>query len=329
MKRHMAQTSLSGNKRTQTERGVRIAGMGRALAGEKITFGNQTRYRLSQGQSLLDLAEKAANEALSAAGMNIKDMDLIVCAMATPLQAIPCNGALIHERMAKGLDIPAMDINTTCTSFISAVDILSCLVDCGRYSRVLILSGDTASAALNPQQKESYELFSDGAAACVLTKAEKGEASAVLYGCQKTWSEGAHDTEIRGGCGLMPSFCMDEANREDYYFDMKGPRILKLCARRLPDFLNQCLFEADIHREEIRKVVPHQASRALDIIMPRLGFPKGSYIDRVSEYGNMVSASVPFALCEAVNTGVICRGDTILLMGTAAGLTVNFLLMRY
>ena len=101
MKRHMAQTSLSGNKRTQTERGVRIAGMGRALAGEKITFGNQTRYRLSQGQSLLDLAEKAANEALSAAGMNIKDMDLIVCAMATPLQAIPCNGALIHERMAK------------------------------------------------------------------------------------------------------------------------------------------------------------------------------------------------------------------------------------
>ena len=194
---------------------------------------------------------------------------------------------------------------------------------------VLILSGDTASAALNPQQKESYELFSDGAAACVLTKAEKGEASAVLYGCQKTWSEGAHDTEIRGGCGLMPSFCMDEANREDYYFDMKGPRILKLCARRLPDFLNQCLFEADIHREEIRKVVPHQASRALDIIMPRLGFGEGTYMNRVWAYGNMVSASVPYALCEAIQEGKVQRGDLILLMGTAAGLTVNFMLLRY
>lgn len=329
MKEQMTQMLLPKNKETPPKRRVRIAGMGRALAGEKITFGNQTRYRLSQGQSLLDLAEKAANEALLAADMNIKDMDLIVCAMATPLQAIPCNGALIHERMAKGLDIPAMDINTTCTSFISAVDILSCLVDNGRYSRVLILSGDTASAALNPQQKESYELFSDGAAACVLTKSNKGEDSAVLYGCQKTWSEGAHDTEIRGGCGLMPAFCMNGHNRQDYYFDMKGPRILKLCARRLPDFVNQCLFEANVSRESIHKVVPHQASRALDVIMPRLGFSKDSYIDRVSEYGNMVSASVPFALCEAVENGEICRGDTVLLMGTAAGLTANFLLIRY
>ena len=67
---------------------------------------------------------------------------------------------------------------------------------------VLILSGDTASAALNPRQQESFELFSDGAAACVLTASEEGETSAVLYSRQETWSEGAHDTEIRGGGGL-------------------------------------------------------------------------------------------------------------------------------
>lgn len=325
----MTNQAHSENIQKSAERRVKIAGMGRALADEKIHFGNQTRYRLSQGQTLLDLAEQAARQALRKAEMDINDMDLIVCAMATPLQAIPCNAALVHERMAKGLDIPAMDINTTCTSFISAVDILSCLVDSGRYDRVLILSGDTASAALNPGQKESYELFSDGAAACVLARAGKEDGSSVLYACQKTWSEGAHDTEIRGGCGLMPAFYLTPHNHEDYYFDMKGPLILKLCARKLPDFVNQCLEEAGISREKIHMVVPHQASRALDIIMPRLGFPKGSYIDRVTEYGNMVSASVPFALCEAIEAEQIQRGDTILLMGTAAGLTVNFLLMRY
>lgn len=90
--------------------------MGKALAGRQLCFDGHTRYRLAPGETLLDLAEKAAEEALSRSHMEISQMDCIVCAMATPLQGIPCNAALIHERMAKGLNIPAMDINTTCTS---------------------------------------------------------------------------------------------------------------------------------------------------------------------------------------------------------------------
>nr|WP_297863865.1 3-oxoacyl-[acyl-carrier-protein] synthase III C-terminal domain-containing protein [uncultured Acetatifactor sp.] len=319
----------SGQNKRQIGRHVKLAGMGRALAGNVMNFDGGTRYRLRTGETLLDLAEEAAEKALAEAGMGMEDVDCIVCAMATPLQAIPCNAALVHERMAKGMHIPAMDINTTCTSFISALDVMSCMIEAGRYGTVLILSGDTASAALNPGQKESYELFSDGAAACVLVKAEPGEASGILYTRQCTWSEGAHDTEIRGGGGLLHTFSLTEENREDYYFDMKGIQILRLCARKLPGFVEECLREAGVAREEIQAVVPHQASKALDVIMPRLGFRKGTYINRVSAYGNMVSASVPFALCEAIQEEKIRRGDLVLLMGTAAGLTVNFMLLRY
>ena len=316
-------------KNGQIKRKVKLAGMGRALAGNVLTFGGETRYRLLPGETLLDLAEIAAKRALEQAGKEIGDMDCIVCAMATPLQAIPCNAALVHERMAKGLDIPAMDINTTCTSFISALDAMSCMVEAGRYETVLILSGDTASAALNPGQQESYELFSDGAAACVLTKAEPEETSEVLYSCQRTWSEGAHDTEIRGGCGLRPAFSLNEGNKADYYFDMKGIKILRLCAKKLPGFVEDCFKEAGIRRDELKLVIPHQASKALDVIMPRLGFVEGTYVNKVSKYGNMVSASVPYALCEAIQEGEVRRGDLVLLMGTAAGLTVNFMLIWY
>lgn len=313
----------------QIERKVKLAGMGQALAGGKVSFGGETRYRLQPGETLLDLVETAARKALAEARMQIEDIDCIVCAMATPLQAIPCNGALVHERLAKGMDIPAMDINTTCTSFLSALDIMSYMIEAGRYETVLILSGDTASAALNSNQKESYELFSDGASACVLVKAKPEEASGILYARQCTWSEGAHDTEIRGGGGLLPAFSMAVENREDYYFDMKGIQILRLCVKKLPGFLEDCLGEAGVSRQEIQVVVPHQASKALDIIMPRLGFQKGTYINRVPAYGNMVSASVPYALCEAIQEGRIQRGHLVLLIGTAAGLTVNFMLLRY
>ncbi len=311
------------------DRRVKIAGMGRALAGERLEFDGQTRYRLQAGETLLDLEERAAREALETAGMAIEDIDCMVCAAATPLQAIPCNAALLHERIAKGLEIPAMDINTTCTSFITALDVMSCMIEAGRYERVLIVSGDTASAALNPNQKESFELFSAASAACVLVKAGEEEGAAILYSRQRTWSEGAHDTEIRGGCGLLTAFCMNEENREDYYFDMKGKKILKLCAKNLPPFIHACMEEAGIDRSEVRLVIPHQASRALSVIMPRLGFPKGTYFDRVERYGNMVSASVPYALSEAIDEGLIRRGEPAILIGTAAGLTSNFLLLRY
>lgn len=306
---------------------VRLAGMGQAVGGRQLTFGAEHRYRLTAGETLLDLAVRAAEEALENAETKIEEIDCIVCGMATPLQAIPCNGALIHERMAKGLDIPAMDINTTCTSFLSALDVTACMIEAGRYERVLLISGDTASAALNPKQTESFELFSDAAAACVLSKGSGREK--IVYSRQRTWSEGAHDTEIRGGGGLLPAFSMDENNREDYYFDMKGSKILKLCVKKLPDFVSQCLQEAGVDRREIRLVIPHQASRALDLIMPRLGFPKGTYLNRVSEWGNMISASIPYALCQAVREGIVRRGDLILLLGTAAGLTANFMLLVY
>ncbi len=306
---------------------VKILGCGNALPTRKITFDDQIRYRLGEGQTLLDLAETAILGALKDAGLTMNDIDCIVGAMATPLQAIPCNAALIHERMAKGTEIPAMDINTTCTSFVTALDTVSYLLDAGRYERVLIVSGDTGSAALNPNQKESYELFSDAAVAFVVGRGD-GD-SEVLYAAQKTWSEGAHDTEIRGGCGLMTAFKFTEENREDYYFDMKGIKVLKLAARKLPGFLSEALIQAGVTWDDVDVVVPHQASKALDMIMSRLGVAEEKYINRVGEYGNMISASIPYTLCEIIHEGKVKDGDLVVLMGTAAGLTSNVLLLKY
>lgn len=309
-------------------RNIKIIGCGNALPDNKVMFGNQERYRMTAGQNLLDLVEVAVENALADASLTIDDIDCIVGGMATPLQGIPCNAALIHERIANdNMDIPAMDINTSCTSFLTALDIVAYMIDCGKYKNVLIVSGDTASAALNPNQKESYELFSDATTAFIVTKSDGN--SGVIYSAQKTWSSGAHDTEIRGGCGLMPAFVMTDQNREDYYFDMKGKKVLKLCAKKLPAFFEDCFSKAEISQNEIDIAIPHQASRALKMIMSKLGFREDDYIDEVPKYGNMISASVPFILCEAIHKGKIKRGDIVLLMGTAAGLTANFLLLKY
>lgn len=306
-------------------RGLKIVGCGNALPKKVVAFGNGVRFRLDEDETLLDLVENATKDALDCAGLFINDIDLIIGAMATPLQAIPCNAALIHERIAKGTSIPAFDINSSCTSFITAVNMASYLLENSEYSNILIVSGDTASVALNPKQKESYELFSDAVSAVIVTKSD---TSGVLFSKQNTWSEGAHDTEIRGGCALQSAFKMTEENYDDYYFDMKGKRIVRLALKVMPSFLNEGLCQAGLSLDDIDMVVPHQASRILGLIMPKLGIPSGKYIDKVSNYGNMVSASIPFVLNDAILNAKITKGDTVLLIGTAAGLTANMLVWR-
>ena len=308
-------------------RNMKIIGCGMALPENCVYFGTQKRYRMNNGQSLLDLAEKAVENALENAELSINDIHLILGAMATPLQPIPCNAALIHERVAKGTAIPAFDVNSSCTSFITALDMASYLLSSGNYHHILIVSGDTASAALNPHQKESYELFSDAAVAFVVSACD-GE-SGVISSLQHTYSEGVHDTEVRGGGGLLTAFCMTEENKEDYYFDMNGIRVLKLATKKLPVFLDEFLSDNGITINDIDFFIPHQASKALNLIMKKLGIPKEKYIDHVKDWGNMISAAVPMGLCTAVRERLIKRGNRIALFGTAAGLTISVLYMIY
>lgn len=311
-------------------RKIKIIGCGKAHGTKKIIYGDQTRYHLEEGQTLLDIIEPAVNDALKMAGKTLADIDLIVGGMATPLQPLPCNASIILERISKNeYNIPTMDINTSCTSFVTALDVVSYMVEAERYKTVLIVSGDTASAALNPNQKESFELFSDAATAMIITKAAEGEESGIIYSNQMTWPAGVHDTEIRGGGALLSGFKFSEETKTDFYFDMKGKKVLGLCAKVLPDFAAKCQQESGVEVEDLDHIFPHQASKALRMIMPRMGFANGTYVDKVSLYGNMISAAIPFVLCEGIENGDVKRGDTILLVGTAAGLTVNYMIIKY
>lgn len=307
-------------------RACQITGFGTALPQQTVTFGDQTRYRVSGDENQLQLAATACRQAIKRADLDISDIDCLVSASAVGIQPIPCTAALIHEEVARGTDIPALDINTTCTSFITALDLMSYLVAAGRYRHVLIVSSEVGSLGLNPDQRESYELFSDGAAAIVLSRSESG--GGVVASLQRTWSEGAHSTEIRGGLtGMLPKY-YSAATRADYQFDMDGRASLRTIANKAPAMFKDFWEKSGLTLDDIDLVVPHQASRALEMIMGRLDVPREKYIDWIGQYGNMVSASVPFVLCRLLEQKEVRPGSTVLLCGTAAGLTTNILAMK-
>ena len=312
---------------TEVKRHVEIAGYGVCLPKNTVQFKDQTRYRVVENEETqLDLAEAAIQAALENANLSMKDIDCLVSASAVGVQPIPCTAALIHERVAKGLSIPAMDINTTCTSFISALSTMSYLIEAGEYHRVLIVSSEVGSLGLNPKQKESYELFSDGAAAFIFQSSDKDKG--VIASLQRTWSEGAHDTEIRGGLTSYQPKEYSEETKTNFMFDMKGKKILLLSARVIPEMFQEFQEKSGISKDAVDYIIPHQASRALPLVMDKLGVSKDKYLNIVSEYGNMVSVAVPFGLAYALDHGYVKEGDTIFLMGTAAGMTVNMLALK-
>ena len=307
-------------------RKIQFTGYGVELPRNKVDFDGQTRYRISGEEKQISLAVSACEKALENANITVNDIDCIVSASAVGIQPIPCMAALIHEKIAKGTSIPALDINTTCTSFMTALDTMSYLLEAGRYKRVLIFSCDVASRALNPKQKESFQLFSDGAVAFIIEKTDK--EIGVIDAMQKTWSEGAHSTEIRGGLSNLHPENYSEETKEEFMFDMNGKTVLSLSMKKIPEMMKEFLENNDMKISDIDMVVPHQASVAMPIVMEKLGVTEDRFINEIKEFGNMVSASVPLALAHGLENRKIKNGDTILLIGTAAGLTTNLLLIR-
>ena len=307
-------------------RRIQFKGYGIELPKNTVELKGQVRYRISEGESQISLVVSACEKALKNANITINDIDCIVSASAVGIQPIPCTAALIHEKIAKGTSIPALDINTTCTSFITALDTMSYLVEAGRYERVLIVSCDVASKALNPKQKESFQLFSDGAVAFVIEKTEK--EIGVIDAIQKTWSEGAHSTEIRGGLSNFHPKNYSEMTKEEYMFDMNGKTVLSLSISKIPELMKNFLKNNGMKVSDIDMTVPHQASVAMPLVMQKLGIEKDKFLDEVKEFGNMVSASVPITLVHGLENGRIKSGNTILLIGTAAGLTTNMMLIK-
>lgn len=307
-------------------RSCEIVGWGSVLPERTVTFGDEVRYRIDDDVSHLDMLAEACQRALGHAGIGVDDVDLVLGASAAGIQPIPCTAALVWERLTLGGHAAAFDVNSTCTSFITALDIASRYLEAGDYETILLFSGDVGSRFLNPAQQESWELFSDAGVAVVLRRSRTG--GGVIASLQQTWPAHAHSTEIRGGLSKSPAQVYAQSDPADYLFDMDGRRALLGMMRELPPFFQRFHDRSGLSHDDIDLWVPHQASAALGPMLDRIGIPAHKRVDEVTAFGNMVSASVPFMLTRALDEGRVGAGDTVVLCGTAAGLTANALALK-
>ncbi|UKS29312.1 beta-ketoacyl-ACP synthase III [Paenibacillus sp. HWE-109] len=327
-------------------RHIRITGTGKYLPKKVVTAqemdlllgvpagwvekkSNVLRRHFVEDESASQMGAFAALEALKQANLNFLDIDCLVCASGTMEQPIPSTASLIQRALGQEKSgVPCFDINATCLSFLTALDVMSYMVTSGRYHRILLVSTEIASLGLNWSNKESAALFGDGAAAVVIEASSEQEGSRILSSAMKTYSQGAHLSQIRGGGTRLPALSTQE--EAAFLFEMDGPEIYKMASRLLPSFVASLLQEAGCAMKDIQVVIPHQGSAmAMRLISRKLRISEEQLMFITPTHGNTIAASIPMGLHEAIREGRITRGARLMLLGTSAGLSIGGMILDY
>lgn len=290
-----------------------------------------TRHYAGAEETASFMGARAAEAALADAGLSFGDIDCLVCTSGTKEQPLPSTAVFIQQAMGQAdSGVPAFDVDATCLSFLVGLDLMSYMVDAGRYKNVLLVATEIASVGLNWQDKESSALFGDGAAAVVIGQAEEGDSSRIVHASLKTYSSGARYSEIAGGGTRLHPQKYTAENALPYLFHMDGQAIFRKASKLLPDFIDQMLSATGNQMDDFKLVIPHQGSAmAMRLLRKKLGIAEDRFLDNTAGHGNTIAASIPMGLHEAIRQGRLTRGDRIMLIGTAAGLSLGGMIIDY
>jgi 3-oxoacyl-[acyl-carrier-protein] synthase-3 len=301
---------------------------GKPLGSTAKRFGVRKRHRANREETSSFMGANAARNALGEAGWDPRSLDAIIGACGVMEQPIPGTSVLIQNRLGLGdSGIACFDVNATCLSFLQALDRALAGFALGEWRRVLIVSADIASAALDFSDPEASVLFGDGAAAFALQSEGPHRRLAHSF---RTYGEGAHACRLdAGGTRLRPSDDL-EAFLQATKFKMAGKDVFRLTSRRFPGFLADLLASAALSVEEIDLVVPHQASAAaLEHLKRSIPDGHAKTVDIFASVGNQIATSLPFALHTARAEGRLRARQHTLLIGSAAGISLGGAIIRW
>ena len=272
-------------------------------------------------EAFTDLALPAAKAALAQAGVDGRDIDLLLCATVTPDMMFPTSSALLADTLGAS-EAGAYDLLAGCTGFMYALAQAYGMMAAGLSERALVVGGDVLSRILDWTDRSTLVLFGDGAGAVVLEKVESGGFLGFELGAD-------------GGGGIHLSLPGSGSRRIDDasangFVHMNGREVFKFATRVLVSSAQDLLEECGVSVEDVDVYVPHQANaRIMKHAQERLGIPRERMVVNVDRYGNTSSGSIPLALAEAQEEGQLKKGDLVLMTGMGAGLTWGSALMEW
>jgi 3-oxoacyl-[acyl-carrier-protein] synthase-3 len=277
----------------------------------------QGAQQVGMGKDYFDQHEPA-RKAIEAAGLEAKDIDLILCGTITPEMTFPSTACFVAANL--GLtSTPAMDLAAACSGFIYALDTGASFIKAGRYKNVLVIGAETLSRITDYKDRGSCILFGDGAGAVVL-KRDNDPKRGLIYSSLYADGSGWEMLFCKPGSRFPIEDALVDAG--DQYLKIKGREVYKFAVTRFEELIEDALRKCELTPETVSLIVPHQVNqRIIDSAMQKLNLPPEKVFVNIDKYGNTSAASIPIALDEAVRAGKLQKGDTVIFVAFGAGLT--------
>ncbi|MBI4302591.1 MAG: ketoacyl-ACP synthase III [Chloroflexi bacterium] len=282
--------------------------------------GIRERRIAADDETASTMAVEASRQALEVAHLNPKELDLIIAATVTPDKVFPACASLIQHQLGAS-KAAAFDLNAACSGFVYALATANQFIGAGGFEKVLVVGTDVYSRILDWRDRSTCVLFGDGAGAVIMEASTQGGSLSFVLG-----SDGS-------GADLLyvPGLCDSTLVANDHhYLTMNGPEVFKFAIHTMVGATKQVVETAHLTLDDIDLFIYHQAnSRIIQAAAKSLSLPPHKVFINVDRYGNTSAASIPIALCEAIEEGRIQKGDHLALVGFGGGLSWGAMVVEW
>ena len=290
--------------------------------------------KAGDGQSTFTMGLEAAKTAISNSGIKNEDIDLIVFATLSPDYYFPGPGVQVQEAL-EIKTVAAIDIRAQCSGFVYSISVADQFIKTGMYKNVLVIGSELQSRGIDKSTRgrSISVIFGDGAGAAVLTR-EEDSASGILS--THIHSEGKHALELATEApGMGTRWVTDiikDNNPDDFSYRpyMNGQFVFKHAVRRFSEVIYEGLHKNNLEVSDISLLIPHQANlRISQFIQKKFGLADDQVYNNIHKYGNTTAASIPIALSEAHEQGMIKTGDMVVLAAFGSGFTWGSVIIKW
>ena len=320
---------------------AKIVGVGKALPEKRLTnadlekmvetsdawitqrVGIRERRIAAPGEYTSDLAARAAVDALAMSGCAADQIDLILVATSTPDTIYPSVASLVQKAIGAS-HAGALDISAACTGFIYGANLAWGMISSGMMKNVLVIGAEVNSSIVNWKDRDTCILFGDGAGAALFTAHQSEKNEGIL--AAKIGGDGNYFDLL----SIANSGCRPSPDVPGRYITMQGNEVFKQAVRNMAECAVCVLDRAGLTPHDVSLLIAHQANtRIIDAVAKRLDLPSEKVFVNIGDYGNTSAATIPIALCEALEQNRIKPGDVIVMDAFGAGLTWGALVMRW
>lgn len=275
-----------------------------------------------------DLSVHACREALDAAGMDPKDIDLIIMTTCTPDSMCPAGACWLQAQLGAER-AAAFDMNAACSGFVYGLQAADAYIRSGIMKNVLVASVDIMTRVTDWSDRSTCILWGDGAGAIVMGPTENGRRGVIDSRIRTDGNSADLIVIVGGGSRLSPINAEDLRSRA-HLLKMRGQETFKTAVRHFTDVCVESLEQNGMTIKDVDVFIPHQANiRIIEAVAKRLGISMDRVVVTIDKYGNMSSATIPVALDEWVREGKIRRGDNVLMAAFGGGATWGAVLVEW